>query len=436
MWLCDHPLTCVFTDVVRVRAFVSVCVFEWSRFYACGSGGDTRLVREQEYIGSVKTIQLNATHAAVLCEGKIHVHPIIPTSAVDETKHFPDKDEMDITCMSLCADFLIFGTKDGSLYHYFVADGGYVNEYRPQALDASSSTDMTASSVGPWAAVFPNPTGTRCVLVDTAQMAWLYSPIDDSRLPIPRFPSTARNVLWDAADTGVFVVFDLSAQRALLTYAYLPSTMKGPQVQQVGMTKVPVSSFVPVTIFNGVAYGQTGSGDLAHAVLASHDAINLPPGTSRRTPEKARTAAQQFFALGRLREAWEIVAASRNKELLQMMARRSQELLEIDFAVRAYRELGEAASVLALEPLISVDDRNLIAGHLCLMAGQHQDAQTWFLESTNPHAALDMRRVRGASMIDSELFCVCDYLRQTCRDSVPGVMMVMMVTDDASGAYA
>ena len=52
------------------------------------------------------------------------------------------------------------------------------------------------------------------------------------------------------------------------------------------MTKCPSSAFSPVMLFNGVVYGQSGSGDLQHFVLSSHDAINLPPGVSRRTPDK------------------------------------------------------------------------------------------------------------------------------------------------------
>ncbi len=99
-------------------------------FYKAAAVGDTSLVSEQEYIGSVKAMQLNQRFAAVMSEGKVLVHPIDATDP-EPTRHFPEKEDVEITCMALTGDFLIYGTKDGSLYHYYLADGGYVNEYRP-----------------------------------------------------------------------------------------------------------------------------------------------------------------------------------------------------------------------------------------------------------------------------------------------------------------
>jgi len=65
---------------------------------------------------------------------------------------------------------------------------------------------------------------------------------------------------------------------------------------------------------------------------------------------RARAAIQQCLAFGRLRDAWDLINAQgvqRTKELLQLVARRAQELLEVDYALRAYRELGDVASGIA-----------------------------------------------------------------------------------------
>ncbi len=70
-----------------------------------------------------------------------------------------------------------------------------------------------------------------------------------------------------------------------------------------------------------------------------------------------------------MRQAWDVCLNLRTPELYQQMARRALELLELDFAVRAYRELGDVATVLALQPLIECDDRHLVAGHVCLLSG-------------------------------------------------------------------
>lgn len=96
-----------------------------------------------------------------------------------------------------------------------------------------------------------------------------------------------------------------------------------------------------------------------------------PPGGAgaRFGQDRLKAAAQQLLALGRLREAWDVCLTLRTPELYQQMARRALELLELDFAVRAYRELGDVATVLALRPLIEHDDRHLVAGHVCLLSG-------------------------------------------------------------------
>lgn len=48
------------------------------------------LVNEQQYIGSVKTIQLNSTMAAVLCDGRVCLHKIVPDKE-SELRTYPEK---------------------------------------------------------------------------------------------------------------------------------------------------------------------------------------------------------------------------------------------------------------------------------------------------------------------------------------------------------
>merc|ERR1719316_764619 len=66
--------------------------------------------------------------------------------------------------------------------------------------------------------------------------------------------------------------------------------------------------------------------------------------------------------------------------------------LDIPLATRAYRELGDAGLVLALQKLEGLEDAHLLAGHLALIFDDHAGAQDHFLQSTRPLAALDMRR--------------------------------------------
>lgn len=48
--------------------------------------------------------------------------------------------------------------------------------------------------------------------------------------------------------------------------------------------------------------------------------------------------------------------------------------------------------VRSLRNLSEIEDVKLLCGHLSLLLGEFDRAQTWFLNSTYPHAALEMRR--------------------------------------------
>jgi hypothetical protein len=76
---------------------------------------------------------------------------------------------------------------------------------------------------------------------------------------------------------------------------------------------------------------------------------------------------------------------------LQRFATMALSMLEISFTVRAYRLLGNIAMVQFLTRLENCDDKNLLSGYLALTNGDKDSAQRFFLSSSNPIAALEMR---------------------------------------------
>jgi hypothetical protein len=64
---------------------------------------------------------------------------------------------------------------------------------------------------------------------------------------------------------------------------------------------------------------------------------------------------QQLLALGRLKQAWELNVGSQNREALVSLAREALKQLEIDEAIRAYRELQDPAMVLALKAIRHIE---------------------------------------------------------------------------------
>jgi hypothetical protein len=78
-------------------------------------------------------------------------------------------------------------------------------------------------------------------------------------------------------------------------------------------------------------------------------------------------------------------------ECLTQLSKAALHQLDVELAARAFRLLGDAGIVAALERLRYVEDRALLAGHVCLLRGDVARAQDLFLQSSNPLAALDMR---------------------------------------------
>lgn len=97
------------------------------------------LVNRRSYLGGVQAVCLNATHAAVLTDGRVLLHSIEGGST---GQHGSDTDlclpqpgaarPEPITCMALSHHFLITATATGTVCHHMVREGALalVNEYR------------------------------------------------------------------------------------------------------------------------------------------------------------------------------------------------------------------------------------------------------------------------------------------------------------------
>jgi WD repeat-containing protein 19 len=98
------------------------------------SGNGPQLVTEKEYLGTVESIYLTNTFAAVLVEGKVQLH-VIEANRSDvnperSTRLFPEKEEeIAITCLALTKDFLIYANAKGSILYFYLNDWTLVNEY-------------------------------------------------------------------------------------------------------------------------------------------------------------------------------------------------------------------------------------------------------------------------------------------------------------------
>lgn len=82
----------------------------------------------------------------------------------------------------------------------------------------------------------------------------------------------------------------------------------------------------------------------------------------------------------------------KSRELWKKLGIKAMEHLEIELAIRVYKVLDDVSMVWSLERLLDVEDCKLLCGYVMMFLGDFEGAQNWFLKSSYPVAALEMRR--------------------------------------------
>lgn len=336
------------------QTHVGVALNNSCHFYPLEGGGPPE---EFEYMSTVGTVTMSAEWAAVLFEGRVQLHRVVGDPDGRHTRTFPDPEERDaVTAAHLTENFLIMGTAGGCVIYYALEDGGRPNEFRHgHGLRG----------------LYPNPAGTRVVLMDDAGGCYLYNPVDLSMLEVPEFPKDTETVLWDRADGRVFVA---AAAELTVTYSYTPAALRGPNVTRVAATPRP-AGYSPMLLYDGRLTSQTASGGVVSAVLESHWALQPAPDRPVSDEEKLG----QCLALGRMERAFAHASAAGTPGAWERLRRRALELLDVPLAVRVGRATADAAGVMALERLVLEEDRSLLAGHMAMHLGEYGLAQVTVL---------------------------------------------------------
>ena len=99
--------------------------------------------------------------------------------------------------------------------------------------------------------------------------------------------------------------------------------------------------------------------------------------------------------MNRLQDAWEVAAQMQMPEMWEQLAHRAMTHMEIEFAIRVYRFVGDASMVMSLERLEHIEDKDMLAGNILILFERddcYDMAQELFLRSGRPQAALEMRK--------------------------------------------
>jgi WD repeat-containing protein 19 len=357
-------------------------------FYSCQQQGNTPCVNEQEYIGSVESVSLNATHACVLIEGRVYLHPIEDHNG-GKTIIFPRKeDDRTITCASIVGNFMIYAHSNGRLQYYSLIDNTEVNEYK---------------HVNGIRRCFPNQEGTRVVIIDTMGCAYLYNPVNDDCVKIEDFLMSAEKILWDTVDPSVFAATDHSN---FYTFVYTQVEIGGSGVRCMGAIELAQDGSISIQpLPTPLSYGQAGvllvdgtvvcqqaNGQLSQQRLRTHELLHGASGGMHvgEGGERQRSCFKQALGLNRFQQCFKIGLTLDSKELWIAMGRRSLECLDIGWAKKAYRQAREPGMVMYLEQIQTVEDKQLLSGHVAALLGYFHKAREYFLQSCCPEAALDM----------------------------------------------
>ncbi|XP_029445186.1 WD repeat-containing protein 19 isoform X1 [Rhinatrema bivittatum] len=345
-------------------------------FYAFTENGIQKL-KDMEYLGTVASMSLNSDYASALFEGKLQLH-MIENEGLDgqeerETRLFPALDDKcRILCHALTSDFLIYGTDTGLIQYFYIEDWQYVNEYRHPVSVRK---------------IFPDPTGAKLVFIDDKSDSFVYCPVNDSIYEIPNFSPSIKGILWEnyPMDKGVFCAYD---DDKVYTYVFHKDTIQGSKVILSGGTKLPFSH-KPLLLYNGELTCQTQSGKTNSIYLSTHCFLSRLKDYG---PNELKQILAQTLMLKRFSEAWNVCKILNDPSAWNELARACLHHMEVEFAVRVYRSIGNVGMVMSLEQIKGIEDQNLIAGHLAMFTNDFNLAQDLYLASTCPVAALEMRR--------------------------------------------
>ncbi|KAK9743679.1 WD domain, G-beta repeat [Popillia japonica] len=336
------------------------------------------MLKEMQYLGGITSMKLNAEYASVLYEGKIQMHMIEQPDVGFEEKEsiiFPNDNNMSskITSHCLTTDFLVYSTDMGHIIYFCIEEWANSSEYK----HAVGITD-----------IFVDPGGTRLVFIDTKKQCYLYNAVNGDVLIIPDLPTTITGVTWDSnvSDRNVFVMFD---EHDIFTYVYVKFSVYGATVQKIGKTSL-VSKQIPLLMYSGNIMSATTGGQLSHITLSTHDSAVLTIIDNDLVA--LETNFNKQLSLHRFSAAWNTCQLLNSQEHWKRLAKKAVVNLELDIAVRIYRILEDTSMALAIEDIMDIDDLKLLAGYIAMFLNDFDHAQQWFLKSSRPEAALEMRR--------------------------------------------
>eukprot|EP00357_Protocruzia_adherens_P031508 CAMPEP_0115034576 /NCGR_PEP_ID=MMETSP0216-20121206/40747_1 /TAXON_ID=223996 /ORGANISM="Protocruzia adherens, Strain Boccale" /LENGTH=1399 /DNA_ID=CAMNT_0002413515 /DNA_START=36 /DNA_END=4235 /DNA_ORIENTATION=- len=348
-------------------------------------GGQT--VSKRDYFGTVKALSLNSYWTAVMTDNKCLLHPIEATGS-DQERRFPqnDGDKGVANCM-LTENFLIILDVVGRIKFYYLAEMTMVGEHK---LDIQIMK------------MFPNLPGTRIVLTDIKGSGFLFNPVDESLITLENFPGSLEQVLWDNQDPNVFAVVDTTT---VIAYLYQFNSLHGPRVKPIRellsiedleQDPVPIITTLehglkPIILSNGYLVCQSSvDTNVGGQYLASHSYLTQWKGETDAKEGHYRYFLQNL-ALNRFTQCFFVADKCESAEIFDTLAKQALENLEVEIAVRSYQLAKNVGMVMAIQAFKHETEKMILMGYVAAILHHHDMAQDFFLKSSKPMLALEMR---------------------------------------------
>ena len=270
-----------------------------------------------------------------------------------------------------------------------------------------------------------NYNGTKLIIIDSANQCFLYNPVlgggssNSNNISLIQFievPTTIHSIIWDFNEKNVIMLYD---GKYIHSYIYVNTSIKGALIIKLGPVVIStggevqltsdkielISGNIPIVSNNGSLTCQTLTGNISTIIHPFFHNLNNNDNNNSSSKyhnnydiDKKKDKKYlinkfcQSIALLKLNTAWEIALELDKRQFWLALSGKAMELMNIELACRIYRQLGDAGMVLALQECLFIEDKYLLSGKIALLFCDYQRAQELFLLSSNPTAALDMRR--------------------------------------------
>lgn len=269
-----------------------------------------------------------------------------------------------ISCLAMTSDFLIFATDLGNLVYFSLENWTPVIKYR-HAMGIKL--------------LFADCEGTKLVFIDDHNQGYVYTPANEDVILIPNFPKTIVGIVWDYAKPSTFIAYD---EKVCITYVYVKHSVDGKLVEKVGETLLVIDQH-PLMLFDGDLSLSSSSGKLSSITLSTH----LYSGVV-----EPKIQIDNLIQLRKFNDAWELCKMVDDKEMWMKLATAAIANLDVLFAIKVYRRIGNAAMVFALEEILHIEDINYVTGYCAILLDRVDRAKTYFAKSVHPQEALELCR--------------------------------------------